>query len=67
MESSSLPLREFNKKRIKNRTNLNLEKIFQNDNYLIQTLKRTKRVTIKNPVIILEHNLQPLLKKYINK
>ena len=67
MESGSLSLREFNKKRIKNRTNLNLEKIFQNDNYLIQTLKRTKRVTIENPVIILEHNLQPLLKKYINK
>ena len=63
MESGSLSLREFNKKRIKNRPNLNLEKIYQNDNYLIQTLKRTKRVTIENPVIILEHNLQRLLKK----
>lgn len=63
MESGSLSLREFNKKRIKNRPNLNLEKIYQNDNYLIQTLKRTKRVTIENPVDIFEHNLQRLLKK----
>ena len=67
MESGSLSLREFNKKRIKNRPNLNLEKIYQNDNYLIQTLKRTKRVTIENPVDIFEHNLQSLLKKYIKK
>ena len=66
MESGSLSLREFNKKRFKNRTNLNLEKIYRNDNYLIQTLKRTKRVTIENPVDKLEHNLQRLLKK-INK
>ena len=63
MESGSLSLREFNKKRIKNRTNLNLEKIYQNDNYLIQTLKRTKRVTIENPVDKFELNLQRLLKK----
>ena len=63
MESRSLSLREFNKKRIKNRTNLNLEKIYQNDNYLIQTLKRTKRVTIENPVDKFELNLQRLLKK----
>ena len=63
MESKSLSLREFNKKALKKRAHLNLEKIYQNDNYLIQTLKRTKRVTIENPVIKFENNLEKLLKK----
>jgi hypothetical protein len=45
------------------RAKLNLEKRYQNDNYLIQTLKRTKRVTNENPVDKFEQNLQSLLNK----
>lgn len=63
METKSLSLREFNKKLIKKRANLNLEKIYQNDNYLIQTLKRTKRVTLEVPVETFESNLERILKK----
>jgi hypothetical protein len=63
MEAKSLSLREFNKKLIKNRGRINLEKIYQNDNYLIQTLKRTKRITFDNPVEKFENNLEKLLKK----
>ena len=63
METKSLSLREFNKKLFKNRGKINLEKIYQNDNYLIQTLKRTKRITFDNPVEKFENNLEKLLKK----
>ena len=43
--------------RISRRKNINLEKLFENDNYLIQTLKRTKRVLLENPAEDLELNL----------
>ena len=62
METKSLSLREFNKK-LKKNSKLNLEKIYQNDNYLIQTLKRTKRITNENPVLKVENNLEKVLKK----
>ena len=62
METKSLSLREFNKK-LKNNSKINLEKIYQNDNYLIQTLKRTKRITNENPISEVENNLEKLLKK----
>ena len=62
METKSLSLREFNKK-LKKNSKINLERIYQNDNYLIQTLKRTKRVTNDNPVTEFENNLEKVLKK----
>ena len=37
---------------ISKRKNVNLEKLFENDNYLVQTLKRTKRILFENPVKI---------------
>ena len=62
METKSLSLREFNKK-LKKNSKIHLERIYQNDNYLIQTLKRTKRVTNDNPVTEFENNLEKVLKK----
>ena len=52
--------------RISRRKNINLEKLFENDNYLIQTLKRTKRVLLENPAEDLELNLNSAL-NIINK
>lgn len=63
METKSLSLREFNKKILKKREKINMEKIYQDDNYLIQTLKRTKRITIEKPEGKLETNLEKILKK----
>ena len=63
METGSLSLREYQKRIVKIRAKLNLEKIYQNDNYLIQTLKRTKRVTMEKPVDKFEQKVQNLLDK----
>ena len=67
METKSLSLREFNKKISKKRANLNMEKLYQIDNYLVQTLKRTKRITFEKPIEKFEINLEKILKKIYKK
>ena len=45
----------------KRKKEINLEKLFENDNYLVQTLKRTKRVLNEKPEEDLESNLNKAL------
>ena len=44
MDLNQKSIKDFNKIRAKKNKEVNLEKLFENDNYLVQTLKRTKRV-----------------------
>lgn len=66
MDIKQKSLKEFNKMISKKNKNINLEHVFENDNYLIQTLKRTKRVLYENPAEDLEKNLDNALQT-INK
>ena len=65
MDFNKKSLKEFNRL-ISKRKDVNLEKLFENDNYLVQTLKRTKRVLFENPAEDLESNLTEAL-DIINK
>ena len=65
MDFNKKSLKEFNRL-ISKRKDVNLEKLFENDNYLVQTLKRTKRVLFENPAQDLESNLTEAL-DIINK
>ena len=62
MDLNLKSLRDFNKIRTKRNKEVNLEKLFENDNYLVQTLKRTKRVLYENPAEEKEKNLNNALK-----
>ena len=66
MDLNKKSLKEFNKILSKKKKDINLEKLFENDNYLVQTLKRTKRVLLENPAEHLETNLDNALQT-INK
>ena len=66
MDLNKKSLKDFNKIIYRKKKENNLEKIFENDNYLIQTLKRTKRVLAENPAEELELNLYKAL-RIINK
>ena len=65
MDFNKKSLKEFNSM-ISKRKDVNLEKLFENDNYLVQTLKRTKIVLFENPAVDLESNLTEAL-DIINK
>lgn len=62
MEINKKSLKEYNKLIAKRKNNINLEKLFENDNYLVQTLKRTKRVLLENPAEASEIKLNSALK-----
>ena len=62
MDLNKKSLKEFNKIISKRKKDVNLEKLFENDNYLVQTLKRTKRVLQEKPAEELEINLDNALK-----
>ena len=62
MDLNKKSLKEFNKIISKRKKDINLEKLFENDNYLVQTLKRTKRVLQEKPAEDLEINLDNALK-----
>ena len=62
MDLNKKSLKEFNKIISRRKKNVNLEKLFENDNYLVQTLKRTKRVLQEKPAEDLEINLDNALK-----
>ena len=66
MDLNKKSLKEFNKIISKRNQNVNIEKLFENDNYLIQTLKRTKRILLENPAEELETKLDNALQN-INK
>lgn len=66
MDLNNKSLKEFNKIISKRNQNVNIEKLFENDNYLIQTLKRTKRILLENPAEELETKLDNALQN-INK
>ena len=66
MDLNQKSIKDFNKIRAKKNKEVNLEKLFENDNYLVQTLKRTKRVLYENPSEEKEKNLNVTL-KIINK
>ena len=66
MDLNQKLIKDFNKIRAKKNKEVNLEKLFENDNYLVQTLKRTKRVLYENPSEEKEKNLNDTL-KIINK
>ena len=66
MDLNQKSIKDFNKIRAKKNKEVNLEKLFENDNYLVQTLKRTKRVLYENPTEEKEKNLNDTL-KIINK
>ena len=66
MDFNQKLIKDFNKIRAKKNKEVNLEKLFENDNYLVQTLKRTKRVLYENPADEKEKNLNDTL-KIINK
>lgn len=63
MEVGNISLREFNKKLLKNKANLNFKKLYKNDNYLIQTLRKTKKIRTENPAEQCEKNLEDILKR----
>ena len=66
MDLNQKSIKDFNRMRAKKNKEVNLEKLFENDNYLVQTLKRTKRVLYENPAEEKEKNLNDTL-KIINK
>ena len=49
MDLNQKLIKDFNKIRAKKNKEVNLEKLFENDNYLVQTLKRTKKFYVKIP------------------
>ena len=67
MDLNKKSLKEFNKIVAKKKKEINLEKLFENDNYLVQTLKRTKRVLFENPEQELELKLEKALDRIYKK
>ena len=67
MDLNKKSLKEFNKIVAKKKKEINLEKMFENDNYLVQTLKRTKRVLFENPEQELEIKLEKALDRIYKK
>jgi len=63
MEVGNLSLKEYNEKLLTKRKRINLEKKFQTDNYLIRTIRRTKKTISDRSSKELENNLEHVLKR----
>ena len=63
MEVGNLSIKEYNRKLLKNRKRINLEKKYETDNYLIKTIRRTKKTISDLSSKELENNLKYVLKK----
>lgn len=63
MEVGNLSLKEYNEKLLKHKKRLNLESKFKTDNYLIRTIRRTKKALTDRSSKELENNLEYILKK----
>lgn len=63
MEVGNLSIKEYNQKLLKNRKRINLEKKYETDNYLIKTIRRTKKTISDLSSKELENNLKYVLKK----